>query len=154
MPRTAPRAFRATVVALVALAIAVGACGSSDDGDGLALNDVWTRPTAPGAESTAFYVTIDNNSEVDDQVVGVDSPRCAMTELHRSSMNDGVMSMSPAEPDELAVAASEQLLLEPGGLHVMCMGLIEPVAEGDRIELTVQFERAGSITTEAMAETR
>ncbi len=144
---------------VVALLLSAAACGSEGDdgengGSDLQLSDVWTRPTAPGAESTAFYVTIRNGTDLEDRVVGARSPRCAMAELHLSSTTDGVMSMSPARPDELTVAADGELTLEPGGLHIMCMGLTDAVVAGDEVELTIEFERAGPVDATATADSR
>ena len=139
-------------------AVLTASCGlSSTDtgsGQGVQLSEVWTRPTAPGAETTAFYVTITNRSAVVDRVVGVESPHCAMAEFHISAVSDGVMSMSPAEPGDLTVAPGKELTLEPGGMHVMCTGLTEPVMDGDEVELTVRFAQAGAMTVQASAENR
>lgn len=146
---------------VIALALLVSsACGSgsgsadSDEGQvgQVAVLDAWTRATAPGAMSTAFYLDINNDAGVEDQLVGAESPRCEDIELHNSTMVDGVMSMSPAESDDLTVDAGDQLRLEPGGLHVMCMGLETPVVAGEQVELTLRFEQAGSIVVEATAE--
>jgi copper(I)-binding protein len=152
---------------LASAAVIAASCGSGGEaeralgvdvasGDGsIRLGEVWTRPTAPGAESTAFYLTITNDSDVPDRVVSVESPRCGMAELHMSSdAGGGVMSMSPAEPDDLDIAPDGSLILEPGGLHIMCMGLTDPVVEGDAVELTIGFEQAGPLTAQAAVENR
>ncbi len=138
---------------LAALAAGCGVSGASAQGD-IRIEEAWTRPTPPGAQSTAFYATILNESGSDDRVVGATSSLCGMAELHLSTTTDGVMSMSPAGPDDLALAPDDELRLEPGGLHVMCMGLTGPVDEGDEVELTVEFEEAGTITVQAAVESR
>jgi copper(I)-binding protein len=148
-----------TIMLLVAVIglVAVGGCSASDQGSAateLTVIDPWTRPTAPGAESTAFYAVVENQTGADDRLVGADSPACGMTMLHSSVNTDGVMSMRPADPQELVVAAGDRLALEPGGLHVMCMGLTEPVEDGDLVSMTLEFERAGSMVVEARAERR
>ncbi|MGI9596178.1 MAG: copper chaperone PCu(A)C [Acidimicrobiales bacterium] len=134
---------------LTTAGLALGACGGGDGG--IAVDDPWIRPTPPGAESTAFYATITNDSEVDDRLVAVGSPLCSMAEVHLTSMDDGVMSMAPAGTDELAVAKDESLRLEPGGLHVMCMGLTDSVVEGDGVMLTLEFETSDPVEIEAVA---
>jgi copper(I)-binding protein len=35
--------------------------------------------------------------------------------------------------------------LRPGGFHVMLEGLQQPLKQGDKVPLTLTFERAGSI---------
>lgn len=157
---------RMTLPIIVALLTMFGAaCGSAtaeggndenngDQNSNPELLDVWTRPTAPGATSTAFYATIRARAGVDDQLIGAASNICNKAELHVTDMTDGVMSMSPAETNELTVTPQQELVLEPGGLHIMCMGLTEPIEDGDRVELSVEFEIGGTVTAEAIVESR
>ncbi len=35
--------------------------------------------------------------------------------------------------------------LKPGGLHVMFMGLNRPLAEGQTVKVTLEFETAGKV---------
>ena len=35
--------------------------------------------------------------------------------------------------------------MKPGGYHIMLMGLDAPLKEGDEIELTLTFEKAGDV---------
>jgi copper(I)-binding protein len=38
--------------------------------------------------------------------------------------------------------------LAPGGMHLMMMGLKEPLKQGERVPLTLVFEKAGKIDVE------
>ena len=53
------------------------------------------------------------------------------------------MKMRPAGPMEIPPGIA--LELEPGGLHVMLMGLQAPLVEGESFALTLTFERAGAV---------
>jgi hypothetical protein len=64
-------------------------------------------------------------------------------ELHESDMQDGVMRMRAVEAVE--VPAHGQAALEPGGLHVMLIGLKAPLEEGGSFALTLVFENAGEV---------
>ena len=35
--------------------------------------------------------------------------------------------------------------LKPGGVHLMLLGLVQPLLEGEEIELTLRFERSGEV---------
>ncbi len=120
----------------------------------LVVSDPWIRPTAPVANVAAFYFTVTGSDDVDDRLVAVTSPRCEAVEIHQSSEQDGVTSMRLAEPEDLVVIGTGRLQLEPNGLHVMCLGTVEPVTAGETIPLTLQFEHAGSVTVGASAEQR
>ncbi|MEM9560999.1 MAG: copper chaperone PCu(A)C [Actinomycetota bacterium] len=141
-----------------AVALGVAACGGAGAdtaaGDELVVSDAWIRPTPPITNVGAFYLTIRNGADVSDRLLAASSPRCAEIELHQTTTVDGVASMSLAGVEELTVAVGAELVFEPNGLHVMCLGLDEPVVEGEEVPLTVEFETSGSRTVQAAAENR
>ena len=92
-----PRSLTALIVAFAAL---LGACGDSGE---IGIEDPWARPTAPDADSAAFYVTFENNSGESDLLIDGYSPACGTIEIHRTDVTDGVMSMSRATVAELSV---------------------------------------------------
>ena len=132
---------------VIVIVAAITGCGSG----GASIEDVWARPSPPTAENAAFYFT----AEVDegDRLIGAESPACGRTELHISQMQDGLMTMRPADTGQLT-ATDGTLVLEPGGLHVMCMQLVEPLVEGQEVDLTVTFEMAGDIDLKVSVEDR
>ena len=67
-------------------------------------------------------------------------------ELHRSSVENGVSEMRKV--DQVAIPANKRVALEPGGLHLMMMGLKEPFKQGEKVPLTLVFEKAGKIDVE------
>jgi copper(I)-binding protein len=60
------------------------------------------------------------------------------------TLEGGVMKMGPARP--LEIPPSEELHLEPGGMHIMLMQLRQPLEEGARIPIKFLFRKAGEIT--------
>ena len=58
------------------------------------------------------------------------------------------MKMRPLEAVE--VAPGEPTVFKPGGLHIMLMGLRQPLKEGETFPLVLTFQRAGRIEVEAM----
>ena len=98
--------------------------------------------TAATAKTGGGYVTIANDGETDDALIGVrgDFPK---VEVHESYEEDGVARMRHIE--KLAIPADDIVELAPGGYHVMFMGLSDPFEVGDEIPLTLIFEKAGEI---------
>lgn len=138
---------------LLALGLtALVGCGSSDSAIGT--SDMWARPTAPDATNAAFYGTITNNSDVAISFEDGYSRACDSIEIHESTMEDGVMSMAPAAPAATQLDPGESLVLEPLGLHVMCIGLSEPLVEGTPVDLEMTFDGAGAFETEVVVEQR
>lgn len=102
------------------------------------------------AKSAAGYVTISNEGDTPEELVGVRSPFAASTSLHTTIFEDGIARMRPVIG--VPIAAGEVVNLEPGGMHVMFMGLTGAVSEGDMIPATLIFRRAGEVAVEFMVD--
>ena len=108
--------------------------------------------TPKAAKAGAGYMTISNDGETDDVLLGVkaDFPHVS---LHLSEEKDGVTSMAPV--DQIAIPAGDIIELVPGGYHVMFMGLGgDPFEEGEKIPATLVFEKAGEVAIEFYVEPR
>lgn len=127
------------------LALIAAACSGS--GDGVTVEDAWGRPSPSATENAAFYMTLVGGAETD-SLTTASSDACSMTELHETSMNDGQMSMAPVE-DGIEVPADSTVMLEPGGLHVMCMGVVEPLEAGDSVDVQLGFASGETVTVSA-----
>lgn len=145
------RAARGSLFVVV-LAVA-SACGGAPATEPT-VGDGWAASTPPGAANAAFYLTITNNTGADDVLVSVAAPVCARAELHRTTMTDGVMSMTPATEAELTIVDGEELVFEPGDLHVMCLDIEGPLVEGQEFDLQLTFRQAGTITAPLTVERR
>lgn len=127
----------------------LSACRNAED-NGLRVQSVWGRPSPQGASNAAFYMTVVNDGDVPDVLKSVSAGGCETVELHRSFMDDeGVMRMAPVPDGQIRVPAGERAVLEPGGLHVMCIGLQQPLLMGREVPLTLEFEVAGTIVVGA-----
>lgn len=148
---------------LVVAALAVAGCGdgnsdvdSEDDATAgqPTVSDLWTRPSPPIAGSAAFYLEISNTSADDQRIVAVSSPGCAEILVHTTTVDGDVATMAAAAEADLTVDAGDRLIMEPLGLHVMCLGPEEPLVEGESFELTIEFAPAGAVTTTGSVENR
>ena len=70
-----------------------------------------------------------------------------MVEIHQTTMEGDVMKMRML-PDGLEVRARGEVLLEPGGYHVMLIGMKQDLRAGDRFSLDLEFEKSGTMTVE------
>lgn len=118
---------------------------------GLLVHDAWTRATPMAVMVSAAFMVIDNTTTQDDALVGASSPAAGVVELHRSAMSeDGLMTMTPVE--SIPVAAGGSAVLEPGGYHLMLIGLAEPLEADTSIEVTLLFEHAPPRTVSALVK--
>ena len=118
-------------------------CAGSDE---IAIIDPWARPGFQG-DNSAAYMVIDNETDQGDGLIGANSDVAMITEVHLSKM-DAEGNMSMERQDLVGIPAGDSVALEPGGLHVMLMNLVNDLQAGDRFELTLEFQRAGDITVE------
>ncbi len=115
---------------------------------GLHVQDAWTRESPMVDLAGAAYMIIHNGSDADDALVGASSPAAEVVEIHLSSMDDeGMMSMQQVE--EIPIPAHGDAILEPGGYHIMLIGLVEPLTEGSEVELSLEFITAEAQTVNA-----
>lgn len=106
------------------------------------IKDAWARMTPM---SGAIFGTLQLSGQVEDQVQGITCPDTAQTvELHTTSMEDGIMKMRHV--DGLALPPGLEIRMEPGGMHIMLMGLTQKKQPGDAITCTITFEHAQELT--------
>ncbi|MCZ4352612.1 copper chaperone PCu(A)C [Roseovarius aestuarii] len=107
--------------------------------------------TAPSVRAGGGYLEIINDGTEADTLIGVtaDFPKVM---LHQSVEKDGVATMRHV--DRLEIPAGKTVKLEPGGYHVMFMGLTEPLEVGAKFPATLIFEKAGPVEIIFQVEAR
>lgn len=135
-----------TVIVSVIAALIVPTMALAHDitqGD-LRIHEPWARATIGIAKTAAAYLTVINQGTHADRLIGVSTPVADGAMLHKSVMDEnGVMMMRPVEA--IDVPAGGEVKLEPGGMHVMLMGVHDPLKEGEHFPLTLSFEHAGDV---------
>lgn len=91
--------------------------------------------------NSAAYLLLRNTGGTSDRLAGAESSVASRVEIHESSMEGEVMRMRKV--DGLEIPAGSEVELKPGGLHLMLLGLDEPLTEGEEIEITLRFEQSG-----------
>ena len=137
-----------TGAALTLAAAGLAACGGSSGG-ALAVNDSWTKAT--DGPMTGSFGTLVNSTEAEITVTGASSPVAGIVELHETTMVDGEMVMQP-KPGGFVIPAGGSLTLEPGGNHVMLMGLTGAIAPGQEVPITLTLSNGESLTYTTVAK--
>jgi copper(I)-binding protein len=108
----------------------------------------WSRATAPGARLAAGYMVIRNKGNAPDRLVGASSTLAAKIETH-VTINDGdVMRMREVKGYDVPAQGSFEL--KPGGAHLMFIKIKQPFKEGERVPVTLRFEKAGEMRVELL----
>lgn len=121
--------------------MAVGATSS------MMVADAMARAVPVADSNGAIYLMLTNGTAVDDQLLTALSNVAKAAEFHETINDNNVMRME-ARPEGFALPAGEGLLLEPGGKHIMLVGLHEPLVEGDLFTVTLTFAHAEPLTVE------
>jgi periplasmic copper chaperone A len=104
----------------------------------------WARPTVPGQQGGGGFLSI--TSATADRLLSGSTPLAERFELHTMSMKGDVMEMR--QVDAIELPAGKTVELKPGGLHVMFIGLKQPLAAGSKVPVTLKFEKAGDVKVE------
>lgn len=110
----------------------------------LRVQEPWLRATPKGAKVAGGFAAFVNPGSAD-RLVGAAFPAVAgKTEIHEMTMSGGMMTMRPL-PNGLEIPAGGRIDFKPGGFHLMLMDLKQPLVEGQTIEGTLVFEKAGAV---------
>ncbi|SDS35439.1 hypothetical protein SAMN04489860_1366 [Paraoerskovia marina] len=161
--RTSTTSRSLAVVGLVAAAGLLAGC--ADDGadaaasdaetattaeaDALAVTDPWTKATDTGM--TAAFGEIENDGDADVRIVSATTDASPTAELHTMAEGeDGDMVMTEVE-DGFLVPAGGSITLEPGGDHVMIMGVTEAIEPGADVNVTLTLDDGSTLDVVAPA---
>lgn len=138
--------MRLIVLAVALLVAAPGVARAQS----VQVENAWARATAAGAMSGGIFLTVTDGG-APDRLVGASTPVAAMAELHETVNDNGVMRMRPVAG--LKLEAGKPVVLQPGGYHVMLMGLKQQLKPGDSFPVTLNFEKGAPVTATVMVET-
>jgi len=135
------------ILALAAVSAAIFAAPARADdikaGD-LVITQPWSRATPGGAKVAGGYLTIENKGTAPDRLIGVSADIAGKVEVHEMAMDNGVMKMRPLDKG-LAIEPGKTVKLAPGGYHLMMQELKGPLKQGDKVPVTLEFEKAGKV---------
>jgi copper(I)-binding protein len=133
--------------------VAILSAACVDPEPAIRVEGAWSRPTGSADMPGVVYVEIANRGGSPDRLVGARTDRCRTVEIHETRVVDDRMRMVPLL-DGLEIPARSTVALEPGGLHMMLLGLASPLAEGERFEVRLELERSGEIVVDVEVRRR
>lgn len=111
-------------------------------GNMLEINNAWIRPAAKDA-NTAMYCEIVNNGDAADTLYSVSSKLARKTEIHETFKNGDMMGMRRVET--IVIKPHDKIYLQPGGMHIMLIGMENDLKKGSQGEVSLHFKKAGII---------
>jgi periplasmic copper chaperone A len=130
-----------TVAATLAALLAAPVHAEDVKAGDLVITQAWSRATPSGAKVAGAYL---NKGSSADRLVGGSGDVAGRVEIHEMAMDGGVMKMRPLD-NGLAIDPGKTVKFAPGGYHFMLMDLKTQLKQGDKVPLTLQFEKAGKV---------
>lgn len=141
--------MRTILVTILLFTLLLAGCGgTTGETDGLTVDQVTANLSLP-TDTGAVYMRITNGSAADDALIDAVVPGCGTVELHQIIMDGDVMSMRQVEGNRIPIPAGQTVMLERGGLHVMCIGKTGEFTVGQSVPVTLTFETAGQMEVAA-----
>lgn len=137
--------FKLTFVALLACLQASPSSAQEVKAGDLLITQAWSRATPGGAKVAGGYLTIENKGSSPDRLIAGSTDVAGKFEIHEMAMNNGVMTMRPLDRG-LPIEPGKTVKLAPGGFHLMLMDLKGALKQGDKVPVTLEFEKAGKVT--------
>jgi periplasmic copper chaperone A len=131
--------------AMLAYIVGPSACAKSVKAGDLVISQAWARATPKGAQVGGGYLTITNKGQAPDTLIGGSTEAAGSVQVHKMSMQNGVMKMRRLEKG-LTIAPGKTVKLAPTGYHLMLMHLKQPLKQGGTLPITLQFKKAGKVT--------
>lgn len=146
--KTRKRALNSIVACLAALSCHFFNPARAEDvraGD-LVISQAWSRATPGGAKVGGGYLSIENKGTAPDRLTGASADFAGKIEIHEMATTNGVMTMRPLDKG-LTIEPGKTVKLAPGGYHLMMFGLKSPLKQGEKLPITLEFEKAGKVKT-------
>ncbi len=127
-----------------ALQVSLAWAGAADD---IQVDNPYVRLVPASAPATGAFMVLNNKGNADIKLVKASNPATKQTELHTHINDNGVMRMR--EVKDIEIKAKSSATLQPGGLHVMLIGFVKELTEGQMLPITLTFQDGSSKTIEA-----
>lgn len=104
----------------------------------IAVSHAYVRETITGQNMSAAYFDVKNLGSNPHTVVKIESPVASIVQLHETIEENGMMKMR--EISQLPLTSHAESHLQPGGMHVMLMGLHHALKAGDQVPFVLSFD--------------
>ena len=111
------------------------------------IENPYVRATPPNLPNSAAFMSVKNDSNKAVSIVSASSSISKVVELHTHDMKNGVMKMY--QIPKIDIPANSKIDLKPGGLHVMFIGLNNPLKEGETVTFTLNLSNGETKTITA-----
>ncbi|MBF0454145.1 MAG: copper chaperone PCu(A)C [Magnetococcales bacterium] len=110
---------------------------------GIQVEGAWVRAAPPTVQVLAAYMTIKNTGTIGKTIIGAHSPQFAKVEFHETLLRNGMASMVARQ--SLVIDSGGQVILAPGGYHMMLIAPQRMIRPGDQIDIILTFSDGSAL---------
>ena len=111
----------------------------------------WARIQTAESREAGGYMTLKNTGPENDRLVAASSAAAESVEICGIRVVDSSLRMRPYK-NGLSIPAGMPIELKPRGYHLRLQGLKSPLARGQRVPVSLSFEKAGGCEIELLVE--
>jgi copper(I)-binding protein len=130
---------------IIVILLAATSLAGADSG--LQVSEPWIREAPPTSRVLAGYLTLVNTGDNTVTVTAISSPDFKNAEIHRTVIEEGIARMLAVK--QLEVPAGGQLMLEPGGYHLMLFDPMRTLTEGETVTLIIHLDNGNQMSATA-----
>jgi copper(I)-binding protein len=143
------RILKTTLLAVLVLFGATAAFAHEFKAGDLEIVHPWTPAPLKGKDVTAGYMKIINHGSTPDKLLAVSVEFAKTAQIHSMKMDGDVMQMAELK-DGLEIPAGATVELKPQDLHLMFIGVNQPMEPDELLEAELTFAKAGKVKIEFM----
>jgi copper(I)-binding protein len=137
---------------IIALCFVVVLAGCFPQANTVVVSDAYMFATPKKFPAAAIFMTISNNTKVDDRVIGFKTDRAGRAELHTMETKNDIMKMRHV--DGYDIAAGHTHTLKPMADHIMVFDMVSDFVTGEMVDAIVSFEKAGEVAVTIRVKSR
>ena len=111
----------------------------------------WARTPSATALQAGGFLTLTNKAAETDRLIAASSPVAGKIAIRGIKITGSTMTMRPFEKG-LGLPPDTPIAMKPRGYHLFFEELKAPLAKGDRVPVTLTFEKAGTRQVELIVE--
>ena len=145
--------FYPTLAMLLWISFPLLASGHGYQAGAIRIVHPWAMPTAASITdggSGMGYLVLQNAGNKPDKLLSAHTEIARKIELYAHSKVGDIPTMRQVK--SVAIPAGGEVRLEPGGPHLVLMGLKQSLEEGQHFPVVLQFERAGKINVDMFVQ--
>jgi copper(I)-binding protein len=101
------------------------------------VDGAYVRAVPPGQMNSAAFMHLTNHDNQNLSLITATSDAAKNVELHTHTQDNGVMRMR--QISEIKLPSEQKVTLQPGGMHIMLIGLTRNLSAGENVSLSLTF---------------